>query len=133
MAELWNPPTVASRVVGSLGELYDFFRRGAIEPYCPPRRITAATTLLPNDRLLLVDTSGGVLTVTLGAARTYPIQPYRVKLIAGANNVTLDADGTENIYTTAGAGTLVWNTTGTSYTIIPCIVAAPNTWGWVVA
>ena len=125
MAELWSPPDVKG--------LWDFFRRGALMPYCVPRRVTATTTLLSTDRVLIVDTTGGAITVNLPAASSVPINAYRVKLIAGANNVTLDANGTESIYTTGAVGTLAWNTAGTSYTIVPCLITAPSTWGWVVA
>lgn len=125
---LWSPaaePTSALRDLSSwLRETSGF--------YTQPRHVTSATTLLVSDRDLLVTTTGGAVTVTLGPARNYPPVPYSIKLMAGANNVTLDADGSESIYTTSGAGTLAWNTAGAAYTIVPCLVTAPNTWGWVV-
>jgi hypothetical protein len=124
MASLWHYGS------GAAG-LYSFFREGAHSGYNQPRSVTAATTLLATDRLLLCTTTGGAFTVTLGPAQEYLPQPYVVKLLAGANNVTLDADGTELIYTTAGAGTLAWNTAGMSKIVIPCLVAAPATWGWI--
>jgi DNA-binding beta-propeller fold protein YncE len=125
MANQWYPRVEALR------DLYDFFKRGALEGYNQPRSVTAATTLLASDRLLLCTTTGGAFTVTLGPAENYLPQPYYVKLLAGANNVTLDADGTELIYTNAGAGTLAWNTAGMTKIVIPCLVASPATWGWI--
>jgi hypothetical protein len=134
MAETWTAPRVVGShqaTVRSLVGLEDWLRRTS-GVYMQPRHVTAATTLLVSDRVLLCTTTGGAFTVTLGPAQDYLPQPYNVKLLAGANNVTLDADGTELIYTNAGAGTLAWNTAGTSYTLVPCLVNAPGTWGWLV-
>lgn len=133
MSETWSAPRRVESgrdTVRSLVGLEDWLRRTS-GVYVQPRSVTAATTLLVSDRLLITDTTGGAFTVTLGPAQEYPPVPYVVKLLAGANNVTLDADNTELIYTTAGAGTLAFNTAGTAYTLIPCLVAAPGTWGWV--
>lgn len=128
MATLWHP---VAEPASALRDLWSWLKETS-GFYFQPRHVTAATTLLVSDRDLLVTTTGGAVTVTLGPARNYPPVPYSVKLLAGANNVTLDADGSENIYTTAGAGTLAWNTAGTAMTIVPCLITAPNTWGWVV-
>lgn len=115
-----------------MSQLYDLFKRGALPAYSVPRRVTATTTLLATDRLLLVDTTGGAVTVNLSAASSYPMQPYAVKLIAGGvNNVTLDAAGTESIYTTAAFGTVAWNTAGVCKIIWPALITAPATFGWV--
>lgn len=132
MASLWHPTRGASwaLVLGSIGDLLDFFRRGALPPYCAPRRVSADATLLGTDRLLLVDSTADAVVITLGPARDYLGHAYAVKLIAGSNNVTLDADGTEEIHTTAGAGTLVWNTTGMTKVIWPTLITAPATFGW---
>jgi hypothetical protein len=92
--------------------LYSFFREGAHAGYNQPRSVTTATTLLATDRLLLCTTTGGAFTVTLGPAQEYLPVPYFVKLIAGAS-------------------TLAWNTAGMTKIVIPCLVAAPGTWGWV--
>lgn len=133
MASLWQPPRSGALedVWSAFALLLDLFRRGALAPYALPRRVSSATTLLSTDRVLLVDTTSGAVTVTLPPAASVPAQSYEVKLIAGANNVTLDADGSENIYTTAGAGTLAWNTTGMTKRIHPAIITTPATWGWV--
>lgn len=99
--------------------------------YIPVRRVSADTLLLGTDRLLIVDTTNDPVTVSLPPAATVASQPYAIKLIAGTDNVTLAADGSEEIHTTSGAGTLVWNTTGATKTIVPCLVSAPATWGWI--
>lgn len=133
MAVLWAPARsgLIANVWGELAELFDLFRRGALPPYCVPRRVTTDTTLLSTDRLLLVDSTAGAVVVNLPTAASMPMQPYAVKLIAGANNVTLDAAGTENIYTNAGGGTLAWNTAGVCKVIWPAVITAPATYGWV--
>lgn len=133
MSSLW----AARRTVGSYGEVaqgfveLEAFLRETSGLYFQPRTVTTATTLQVTDRLLLCNTTSGALTVTLYAAKQYPPQPYYIKLLAGANNVTLDADGTELIYTTAGAGTVVWNTAGTTKIIWPFETATKGTWAWV--
>jgi hypothetical protein len=106
----------------------------ATEVVGQPRRVTAATSLYPTDQLLLCDTAGGGYSVTLPLARTMSPKVYRVKLVNGANTLTLTASGSELIYasTGAGAGTFAWATTGASYGIVPCRVASPDTWGYVV-
>lgn len=132
MAELWRAPHVlrdSADTVSALVRLEDFLRRVS-GLYIQPRTSTVATTLLVSDRLLLMDTSGGARIVTLLSAKEYPPQPYAIKLLAGANNVTLDADGTELIYTTVGAGTLAWNTTGTTKIIWPFLTSSPGVWAW---
>lgn len=77
-----------------------------------------------------MDTTVAARTVTLLSAELYPPQEYTVKLLVGGNNVTLDADGTELIYTTSGAGTLVWNTTGMTKVIVPFETSTKGTWAW---
>lgn len=134
MAELWSAPrsfSELSAVVKTLTKLEDMLRR-VTGWYIQPRRVDDDTTLLGTDRLLLVDTTSDDVTVALPPAGSFIPQPYTVKLVAGSNNVTLDADGSELIYTTSGNGTLQWNTTGDAYTVVPCLVSAPGTWGWIV-
>ena len=127
MANLWTAPRGAPELVG----LQDLFRRGGDAAFCLPRSVTGATTLLSTDRLLLVDTTTGAFTVTLPAASGMPTRPYAVKLIAGANNVTLARSGSDEIWTTTNVTSVVWNTTGVTKIVWPCLVTAPGTWGWV--
>ena len=135
MASTWTAPRSLrdfAGVVSSLVGLESFLVNGGLPAYQQPRRVTAATTLRPSDRLLLVDTTGGAVTVTLPLAQEAHADEYNVKLLAGANNVTLQRTGSDSIYTTAAVTSLAWNTTGDSTTLVPCLVVAPGTWGWVV-
>jgi len=127
MANLWTAPREAPELVG----LQDLFRRGGDAAFCLPRRVTSATTLLATDRLILADTSGGIFTITLPEASGMPARPYAVKLIAGANNLTLARSGSDEIWTSTNATSLVWNTTGVTKILWPCLVSTPGTWGWV--
>lgn len=134
MAELWSAPRSfpeLSAVVKTLTKLEDMLRR-VTGWYIQPRRVDDDTTLLGTDRLLIVDTTDTAVTVSLPPAQAFAPQPCTVFLAAGSNNVTLDADGSELIYTTSGNGTLQWNTAGEAHSIFPCLVSAPGTWGWVV-
>lgn len=79
------------------------------------RAVTAATTITAADALVLVDTTSGAVTVTLPAAAVSTGKRFTVKKTnAGANNVTLDGDGSETI---DGAATLAWNTQYAAYTV----------------
>lgn len=134
MAELWTTPrtlTSIRAVVPVLIKLEDLLRR-ATGWYLQPRRVNTDTQLLGTDRLLMVDTTDDAITIALPPAQRLLPQSYTVKLVAGTNSITLDADGAELIYTTSGNGTLQWNTTGDAYTVVPCLVSAPGTWGWIV-
>jgi hypothetical protein len=131
MANLWSAPRTLSawaEVVAALVALEDWLRRVS-GLYVQPRTVTTATTLLVSDRLLICDTTGGAFTVTLLSAKLYPPQPYWVKLLAGANNVTLSSP--ENIYTTVGATTLAFNTVGMTKVIWPFETSSKGTWAWV--
>lgn len=71
----------------------------------PARTITSTGTPLLTDFLLLVDASGGAVTVNLPEAAGSAGRPLVVKKIdAGTDAVTLDGDGAETI---DGAATLV--------------------------
>jgi len=79
------------------------------------RAVTATTTLTAADALLLVDTTSGAVTVNLPAVTSSAGKRFTVKKTnAGANNVTLDGDGSETI---DGAATLAWNTQYAAYTV----------------
>lgn len=64
----------------------------------PFRQVTAATTALPSDYLILVDATTGAVTVNLPSAASSRGAALVVKKIdASANAVTIDASGSETI------------------------------------
>ena len=86
------------------------------------RSVSAATVLSPEEDVLLVDCSGGGVTVTLMPLVDVQGRVFRIKQSdGGANNITLDGDGTENI---DGATTKVTSIAYESLTI----VAGPTEW-----
>jgi len=93
------------------------------------RIVTSDTTLTENDDVVLVDTSGGSVTVALPPAAKVPGVEWRVKKMTAANTVTIDPDGTETI---DGASTFAFTTQYQSATITSVIVTAPAVWAWVV-
>lgn len=99
-----------ARMKGLEAELGALGRVGATT-----RAVTATTTLTAADALLLVDTTSGAVTVNLPAVTSSAGKRFTVKKTnAGANNVTLDGDGSETI---DGAATLAWNTQYAAYTV----------------
>lgn len=82
------------------------------------RIVTAATTVLDSDYLLLVNTTSGAVTVTFPDALLNLDRHWVVKHYDGANAVTVDGNGSQLVYAMgAGAATLTWNSIGTSYTL----------------
>ena len=113
----------------TLGDLQNALGRTPV--HGAHRFVTAATTVLDSDYLLLVDTTSGAVTVTLPDALVNLDRQWVVKHYAGANAVTVDASGSQLIYAAgAGATTLVWNAIGTSYTFH--MIATSPTVGAVV-
>lgn len=89
------------------------------------RVIAASTTMLMSDEVLLVNATGGAVTVTL-----LPLAQVGegfllgvVKTDASANAVTIDGSGAETII---GAATLATTTRWTSYTLYASV--ALSTW-----
>lgn len=77
--------------------------------------VTTTTTADGTHYTILVDASGGAVTINLPAANTATRRIYVVKKIdAAANNVTLDGSGAETI---DGAATQIITTQWASYTI----------------
>lgn len=92
-------------------------------------RITsAATTLTEADDVLLVDTTGGNVTVTLPAAQGVPGQEVVVKKLVAANTMTVAAAGSDLI---DGAASVATATQWAVIRVASVITAAPATWGWV--
>ncbi len=48
--------------------------------------VSSDTTLNAGHELVLVDCSGGMVTITLPAAATYPFKQYRIKKVDSTNN-----------------------------------------------
>lgn len=78
------------------------------------RRVTASESVQPSDDILLVDTTGGSVTLTLPAAGTVRGQWFVVKKLVAANTVTLDGASAETI---DGAATLAFTTQYQAVTI----------------
>lgn len=84
--------------------------------YVNVRSVSASGNVASNDYAILVNASGGAVTMTLPAAASSTGQVVNVKKTdASANSVTLDGNGAETI---DGAATLAWTTQYQSYTII---------------
>lgn len=94
------------------------------------RRVSAATTLTEADDIVLVDTSGGGVTLTLPSASATPKVRFTVKKISNdGNNVVVAASGSDTV--DFGA-TKTWSSYLTSYDFESAIVTAPATWSWLV-
>lgn len=84
--------------------------------YVNVRSVSSTTTAASNDYAILVNASGGAVTINLPAAAAATGQVLNVKKTdASANGVTLDGNGAETI---DGAATLAWTTQYQSYTVI---------------
>lgn len=79
------------------------------------RTVTASETLDREDKVMLVDTSSGAVTLSLLPAAQLPGVEYHIKLIDATNNLTIDPDGSETI---DGSTTLVVSTVNVSYSIV---------------
>jgi len=70
----------------------------AIATALTTRVVSTTTSVLSTDDLLLVDTSGGAVTLNLPAASTVPGKVYYAKKTSGtANNMIIDPDSSETI------------------------------------
>jgi len=78
---------------------------------------TSAYTLTDDDDVILVDCTGGAVTITLHAVATAQQKPYIIKKIdSSANALTIDGNASETI---DGATTKSTTIQYTSYTIVP--------------
>lgn len=81
----------------------------------PIRTITTSTTIGTTDHTVLVDTSGGAVTITLPTASSAASRLYNIKKITSdPNKVTIDGNGSETI---DGAATAEMTTQYESLTI----------------
>lgn len=84
-------------------EAIDKIDRGSGRAELRPAKIVVTKTITGNDLLtlddavVLVDTTGGAVTVDLPAAASALNKVFYIKKIAGANDVTVDANGAELI------------------------------------
>lgn len=93
------------------------------------RRVTASVTVEDGDDVLLVDTSGGAVDVTLPPAREHVGRHVYVKLIDDTATLTILPSGSDTI--DFGAS-LVVTPLNASYGCVAGLVTAPATYGWVV-
>lgn len=110
----------------SVQRLLDLVRRGQRSR---GRLVSSATTLTAGDDTVLVDTSGGSVTITLPLAADNPGQRFDVKKMAAANTCTVQRSGTDTI---DGATSNAWTTQYQSKTFEAQITSAPATWNWVI-
>lgn len=87
---------------------------GRTAQYGSTRTTTSATTLMDSDDLLLVNTTGGNITVTLPLVASNLGRRFAVKKIAAGNTLTLDGNGSEQI---DGAATLAWTTNNLTHVV----------------
>lgn len=92
------------------------------------RRLSAAATLTNGDDVVLVDTTGGSVTVTLPPAARSPGKWYWIKKMTAANTLTVQRAGSDTI---DGATTLAWTTQYKVYALAS-VETAVGTWNWVV-
>lgn len=126
MAQLWAWPgigatdAVKDRAFAALSNLL-----GRTPVYGQDRIVTASTTVLDDDDLLLVDSTGAAVDVTLPDATKWRGRLLAAKWLAGANTVRLmgTIDGTSN-YTIA--------TLKDCITVKSCRTALPATYAWVI-
>ena len=59
--------------------------------------LLTAATLNTKHKIVAADASGGAFTITLPAGATVDPEGYIIKNVGATNNVTVDADGTEDI------------------------------------
>ena len=124
----WEPTLHANTVVEALRDLKG--KLGRTPVYGASRLVTASTTIVDSDELLLVATAGGAVTVSLPDASTVLGRRFTIKKMdAHANLVTLDGFSTQTI---DGAATLAWNTQYLAYSIQAVMTASPATCNWVI-
>lgn len=91
--------------------------------------LSANATLTEAHDVVLVDTAGGSVTITLPLAARVRGFSTSVKKLAAANTLTVQRSGSDTI---DGATTSAWTTQHECRTFVSCIVTPPGTWGWVV-
>lgn len=93
------------------------------------RILASATTLTASDDIVLVDTTGGSVTITLPDARQHANHIFHVKKMIAANTCTVQRSGSDTI---DGATTSAWTTRYEARSFASVIVTAPATWGYIV-
>lgn len=112
-----NTPDVASAVIAGGGGGASK-RLSVVSVSSSPHSMSAS-----GDALLLVDTSGGSITVNLPNLGNNDIgKVFHIKKTSGSNTLTLDGDGADTI---DGAATFDWTMANQSFSIA---VASTSTW-----
>lgn len=96
--------------------------------YRDSRTSAVATKAIDADDILRMDTTAAGRTVTLPSAKTVLGRAFTVKLVAGANAVTVAASGTDTV---DGAATKVWSSLNDAYTFT-AVTTGANTFRWDV-
>lgn len=132
--ERWLSPRLPAddRMVGVLQTSLDRLERtqGRTPVVLADRRVTTAVTLVDADGLVLVDCTGGGVTITLPPAsagnrgRRWAIK----KVDSTANNVTIAAASGDTI---DGSTTQAWNTQWHTVWVLCALTDPPGTYNWV--
>lgn len=99
---------------------------GRVARYRTGRNASVATTAIDSDDLLRLDTSVAGRTVTLPDPKTVLGRSCTVKLVTGANTLTVQSNGGALI---DGAATKAWASTGDAYTFT-AVLTGINTFRW---
>lgn len=91
--------------------------------------VTADVTLTAGSDVVLCNTSGGNITVTLPPAATHAGQEYRIKKTHASNTLTVEGNASETV---DGAANTSWTTVNESRAFVSCIVTTPAIHGWVI-
>lgn len=131
LTERWTAPKLPGEVGAALNQSLQRLERvlGATPVRSADALATSATTLTDTDDVLLVDTTGGGVTVTLPEAKLYRGRRFTIKKMVAANTLTIDGAGAETI---DGSATLAVTTQYTSYTLQAVRTALPDTHQWVI-
>jgi hypothetical protein len=84
------------------------------------------------DQLIIAHTDGGVIEVNLPPAADVPAgEGFHIKRV-GDNNVNINADGVDSIFTDTDLSTLSITTDGTSYYLVRSVEPSGSGHEWVV-
>jgi hypothetical protein len=86
------------------------------------RLVTASGEIFPSDDHITVDTTSGAVTLTLPRAANVRGRIFEIgKINAGANNITVQTQGTDTV---DGAASKVWNTQFKTFGLMAVATAA---------
>lgn len=93
------------------------------------RTVSSAMTLTEGDDVVLANTTGGDVTVTLPVARTHAGKEFSIKKMSAANTLTVAPSGADTIDDGASVS---WTTQYQSLTFVSTLTTAPSTFSWVI-